>query len=80
MPLYKKGNIGFVQLFFEQKFTALGIITNKMKHTDNSVSKNIIDETVFTLSTSEVIECNTFLNLYNDNVYLMLKDNIDEFV
>jgi hypothetical protein len=80
LHLFKKGNIGFVQMFFEQKYTALGFITNNMKHTDNSVSKNVIDDTMYTLSDEELSDCNTFLGAYDDSVYCLIKDNIDEFI
>lgn len=80
LHLFKKGNIGFVQLFFEQMYTAMGFITNNVKQTDNSVSKNVVDQTLYTLTDHEVMLCNTFLTKYDDAVYKMLKDNIDEFV
>lgn len=80
LHLFKKGNIGFVQLFFEQMYTAMGFITNNIKQTDNSVSKNVVDQTLYTLTAHEVTLCNTFLTKYDDAVYQMLKDNIDEFV
>ncbi len=77
--LFKAGNIGFVQLFFEQKYTAMGFITNTMHQTDNSVTKNIVDERVFSLTTDEITACNAFLTDYIDT-YDIIKDNIDEFI
>lgn len=80
LHLFKAGNIGFIQLFFEQKFTAMGFITNNVKQTDNSITRNIVDERKFCLDEEEVKKCNSFLKKYDDTVYMTLKDSIDEFI
>lgn len=80
LHLFKAGNIGFVQLFFEQKYTTMGFITNNFKHTENCISKNIIDDRKFCLDKKELIGCNSFLAKYDDAVYMTLKDSIDEFI
>ena len=45
LHLFKKGNIGFVQIFFVHRFTIFGFINQNIKQTDNSISKNIIEDT-----------------------------------
>lgn len=62
LHLFKKGNVGFVQIFFVHKFTVLGFINQNMKQTDNSISKNVIEDTLFSLSGSEILECNNFFH------------------
>lgn len=81
LHLFKAGNIGYVQLYFVHNFSVMGgFINNKMKQTDNSVTKNTIEETTYTLLPDEVNECNRFLRLTTEAVYLLLKPSIDEFV
>lgn len=80
LHLFKKGNIGFVQLFFEHNFTVLGFINQKMKQLDNSITKNVVENTVYSLSDNEIIECNNFLSSVSDNEFELIKENIDEFI
>lgn len=80
LHLFKKGNIGFVQMFFVHKFTIFGFINQNMKQTDNSISKNVIEDTLFSLSISEIAECNTFLSSVSTQEFNLIKDNIDEFI
>lgn len=80
LHLFKKGNIGFVQLFFVHKFTVFGFINQNMKQTDNSISKNIIEDTLFSLSSREITECNAFLSRVTNQEFNLIKENIDEFI
>ncbi len=73
LHLFKRGNVGFVQIFFVHKFTVLGFINQNMKQTDNSISKNVIEDTLFSLSDSEIFEC-------NNHEFDMMKESIDEFI
>lgn len=80
LHLFKKGNIGFVQLFFVYKFTLFGFITQNVTRVDHSISKNVIEDTLFTLSTSEIAKCNAFLSNVSTQEFNLIKDNIDEFI
>ena len=80
LHLFKKGNVGFVQIFFVHKFTVLGFINQNMKQTDNSISKNVIKDTLFSLSDSEILECNNFLLNISNHEFDMMKEIIDEFI
>ena len=46
LHLFKAGNIGFIQLFFEQKYTAMGFITNT-KPTDPDYDALVVFNSVF---------------------------------
>lgn len=80
LHLFKRGNVGFVQIFFVHKFTVLGFINQNMKQTDNSISKNVIEDTLFSLSDSEIFECNNFLLNISNHEFDMMKESIDEFI
>jgi len=79
LRLFKKGNIGFRELFFEHRFTVMGFVNNTQKQTSDNVTSNIIDNTIFTLTPEEAVECNHFLRDYSGQEYDLLKNCIDEF-
>jgi len=79
LRLFKKGNIGCKEVFFEHKFTVMGFINNTQKQTSDNVTRNIVDSTFFILSTDEAIKCNQFLQDYIGQEYYLLKNCIDEF-
>jgi len=81
LQIFKKGNIGFKEIFTEHRFSALGgLINNIQNQTSNSVTRNITDSTIFTLTQEEAIRCNQFLQDYSGQEYSLLKSCIDEFV
>lgn len=80
LHLFKKGNIGFVEIFFVHKFTVLGFIKQTVKQTDYSISKNVIEDTLFSLTIGEIAECNTFLSSVSTQEFNLIKDNINEFI
>lgn len=79
LHLFKAGNIGTKQVFFEHSFS-YGLINNTVRRTSDNVSRNIIDGRVFSLSTEELVSCNRFLLDYSGAEYTMMKHNIDEFI
>lgn len=79
LHLFKKGNIGYKEIFFEHNFKAMGLFNNTQKQTSNSVTRNIVDDTVFALSSEEIIACNHFLQNYSGKEYDLLSNCIDEF-
>jgi hypothetical protein len=79
LHLFKKGNIGLKEVFFEHSFTVMGFINNNKKQTNDSVTKNIVNSSRFSLSPEEVDKCNSFLH-DTEREYEMLKSCIDEFV
>lgn len=79
LRLFKEGNIGTKELFLDHSFS-LGILKNNLNHTSDIVTRNITDIRVFSLSGAEVQACNQFIADYNGAPYLLMKDNIDEFV
>lgn len=84
LHLFKAGNIGFYQLFFEHsfehRFTAMVLINNNVNQIDNRIYKNVVDERKFCLDEEELKRCNSFLKEYDDTVYMTLKDSIDKFL
>lgn len=79
LRLFKTGNIGYKEVFFEHKFTVMGFINNNQKQTSDNVSRNIVDNTFFTLTPEETMRCNQFLQNYIGQEYNLLKNCIDEF-
>lgn len=79
LRLFKKGNIGFKEIFFEHHFTIMGFINNTQKHTSNNVTRNIVDNTFFTLAPEDAVSCNKFIRDYSGQEYDLLKNCIDEF-
>lgn len=80
LRLFKKGNIGYKELFLEHKFTVMGFIKNIKKQISDNVSRNIIDTKIFSLTPEEIIDCNNFLHDYSGNEYDLLKSCIGEFI
>jgi hypothetical protein len=79
LHLFKKGNVGLKEVFFEHSFTVMGFINNSKKHTNDNVTKNIVNSTSFNLSQEEIENCNSFLH-DTEREYEMLKPCIEEFV
>lgn len=80
LHLYKKGNIGCKEIFFEHHFTFMGFINNTQRQTNDSVTKNIVDARLFSLTENEVTQCNQFIQDYSGLEYDLLQDSIEEFV
>lgn len=80
LHLFKKGNIGCKETFLEHKFTVMGFINNTQKQTNDIVTRNIVDNRMFSLTPEEVSECNQFLQDYNGREYDLIKNCIDEFI
>ncbi len=78
LRLFKKGNIGFKEVFFEHEFTVMGFINNTQKQTSDNVTRNIVDSAFFSLTPDEIIRCNQFLQDYTEE-YDLLRNCIDEF-
>lgn len=79
LRLFKEGNIGTKQIFFDHSFS-LGILKNNLHLTSDNVTTNITDERVFTLSAAEVQLCNQFIADYAGTEYCLMRDSINEFV
>jgi len=80
LHIFRSGNIGFKEVFFEHKFTIMGLINNTQIQTDYSATKNVVEDRFYGLTTDEIGACNAFLNSVTEPEYLMLKNCIDEFV
>lgn len=79
LHLFKAGNIGTKQVFFEHRFS-YGLINSTIKRTSDNVTRNIVDDRVFSLTTAELTDCNRFLLDYSGAEYTLMKHNIDEFI
>ncbi len=79
LRLFKSGNIGFLDVFFHYSFTIMGFINNKIDNCSHNQTRNTISSRLFTLSESEVVACNQWLNDYCNEPYALLKNSIDEF-
>ncbi|HYE08885.1 MAG TPA: hypothetical protein VEF53_01750, partial [Patescibacteria group bacterium] len=80
LNLYKMGNFGPKEVFFEYHFTVMDFIKNTQKQTSDNVTRNIVNPTIFSLTSTEVIECNQFIMRVSSPEFAMLKNSIDEFV
>jgi len=80
LRLYKRGNIGPKEVFFEHNFTVMGLMNNTQKQTSDNVTRNIVDSSIFSISPDETDDCNCFLERIASPEFLMLKDSIDEFI
>lgn len=78
--LFKSGNIGLYQTFFEYKFKTFGCINNTMNSTSQIAGRNAYDESRYVLGNEEVALCNQFLKDYNTEVYTVMEPIIKEFV
>lgn len=79
LRIYKKGNIGFYDVFFHYTFTVMGFINNTIDNCSHNQTRNTIDDTKFYLRDSEIDECNNFIIKYKGNPYRIMKNSIDEF-
>lgn len=80
LRVFKSGNIGYKEMFFVHKFTVMGFVNNTQKQTEDNVTRNIVDERVYSLDENEVAECNGFIQEYSEKEYDLLKDCIQEFI
>lgn len=79
LRLFKVGNIGTKELFLDHSYS-LGILKNNFNHVSNIVTRNITDTRMFSLDSAEIQACSQFLTDYRGAAYLLMKDNIDEFI
>lgn len=79
LRLFKVGNIGTKEIFFDHVFS-MGIIKNNLSHSSDNATKNITDDREFSLLPDEVLPCNRFLTNYQGLEYSIFKNCIDEFV
>jgi len=80
LRLFKQGNIGCKEIFLTHKFSVMGFGSNTQNQTSDNVTRNIVDTRVFSLSNSEISECNSFLQSFSGKEYEILKECIDEFM
>lgn len=80
LHLFKKGNIGYNDLFFRHQFQLFGFVDSTRNHCSHNATRNITDNTIFTLSAEEAVACNQFLSDYSGQEYEMLRSMIEEFV
>lgn len=80
LRLFKNGNIGLFQTFFEYKFKTFGFINNTHKNTSKNSTRNSFDNRKYLLRYEEIDLCNEFLHDYSGKCYDLLKPIIDEFM
>ena len=76
--VFKNGNIGFRDIFFENKFQP-GIMSNTSTQITHIETRNIADQRVYHLSNNEVIAVNQWLADYSGQVYSLMHQCIEEF-
>lgn len=79
LHLYKCGNIGTKSIFFEFKYCVMGIFNSNLNHRSNNITRNIVDNRLFTLSPDDITACNQFLTRVNSSEFQLIKNIIDEF-
>lgn len=79
LRLFKKGNVGTKEVFFEHRITMLENFCHTEKQTSNNVDKNITNTTFLSLSPDEIDECNRFLLRVSSAEFAMMRDCIYEF-
>lgn len=80
LRLFKAGNIGCKEIFFVHKFTVMGFINNTQTQTNDSVTRNIVDNRVYSLDANEIVDCNNFIQQYAGKEYDLLNECIQEFI
>ena len=80
LRLFKAGNIGCKEIFFAHKFTVMDFINNTQTQTNDSVTRNIVDNRVYSLDADEIADCNNFIQKYAGKEYDLLNDCIQEFI
>lgn len=79
LRVFKEGNIGLKETFFVNRFHALGIMNNTENHTNDNVTRNIIDTRTYSLSENEKQKCSLFIRENKDTSYNLLRNIIYEF-
>ena len=79
LHVFKSGNIGTHDTFFEFKFSK-GIYHDCRNHKSNNVECNIVDNREFSLSSKEQVACNLFLAEFAGNAYTLLEAAIVKFI
>lgn len=79
LRLFKAGNIGYKEMFFVYKFNVMGFFNNTLNQTSDSVTRNIVDDSIYSLTAQEVAACNQFIQNYSGKEFDLLKECIDEF-
>ena len=80
LRLYKHGNIGPKEIFFEHRFNVMGFINNTHFQTSDNVTRNIANPVVYSLDETEISECNEFLSRISNPEFSVLSNCIHEFV
>lgn len=79
MRVFKEGNVGPANIFFNFEFNALGLIKNRNRKKITIQTRNTIDDRFYSLTETEKQELRRFIS---DNAlsYALMKPVIDEFV
>lgn len=80
LRIFKSGNIGPLDIFFDFNFTLYGTIKCNPKMKNYHFDRNIIDNRLFTLEKDEEVACNFFIKEYIGIPYFQLKNCIDKFI
>lgn len=79
LRVFKEGNIGLKEVFFTLKFS-VGILHNMQTQTSDSVTRNIVDNRIYRLTSDERAEWICFLNQHLGTTYDLIHQSLDEFV
>lgn len=79
LHVFKEGNIGTKQIFFTHHFS-YGIVNSTITHISDNVTRNFADDRKFSLTSTELVECNQFLTDYSGVEYSLLKQSINRFI
>jgi len=79
LQIFKKGNIGFKEIFFTFKYKTLGFISTINDMTIDINDANTIKQTVYSLSEQESKDCNLFTSNYYGNGFILMKNIIDKY-
>ena len=79
LRLFKSGNIGFRDVFFQYSFSVMNFIYNTLNHTSHNQTRNIIANGKFSLNKDDVVACNNWIKEYYGLPYELLKKSIEEF-
>lgn len=79
LRLFKTGNIGTKEVFYNYRYD-MGIVSNNVNHTSDSITRNIVDTRQYKLTPSERVSFEQFWVDYSRCEYALLKAPIDEFL
>lgn len=79
LRIFRPGNIGLKDVFFQYSFTVLDHVTNTIEHRSHNQARNTVAGGYFKLDKAEIVLCNRWMHNFSRTPYILMKSCIDEF-